>query len=126
MLAAACDKESALLHKQQSLLAKNLQAAQEELFQLKGGRQAQNTPVSPTQSEEVAHFCHMQRLGRKRSRNAAFVCHKETFEFTMGQAAAEEMKAFPEACFFLKQLVKASGAQGSRALWQYARLPQNG
>ena len=58
MLAAACDKESALLHKQQSLLAKSLQAAQEELNQLKGACRA-NMLISPTQSEEVGHYSHM-------------------------------------------------------------------
>ena len=65
MLAAACDKESALLHKQQGLLAKSLQAAREELTQLKGGRQAQMMPISPTQSEEVGHSCCMKTQGEK-------------------------------------------------------------
>jgi len=53
MLAAACDKESALLHKQQSLLAKRLRAAEEELALVKGGQRIVNLPASPSQSEEV-------------------------------------------------------------------------
>ena len=52
--AAALDEESALLHKQQVLLAHDLQAANLELEQLRAGMADQGLPASPTPSEQVA------------------------------------------------------------------------